>query len=63
MVENDAALHRCVDQFVHRAEDLLDAGDTRSFIVQAMQGAIARVSARSEETTVVPLHKPDQAFD
>jgi hypothetical protein len=42
MVEDDAALHRCVDVFVEHAENLRADGYSLNSIVQALQGAIVR---------------------
>jgi hypothetical protein len=55
MIEDDAALHRCVNAFVEHAENLRAAGHSLNFIVQALQGAIARLSAPDEGATVVTL--------
>jgi hypothetical protein len=44
MIENDAALHRCVGDFIRRVQELLAVGHTRDFIVQALQGAVEWVS-------------------
>ena len=55
MVEDDAALHRCVNAFVEQAENLRADGYSLNFIVQALQGSIARLSASDEEATVVTL--------
>jgi hypothetical protein len=59
MVEDDAALHRCVDAFVEHAENLQAEGYSLNFIVQALQGALARLSASGEEATVVTLPRSE----
>jgi hypothetical protein len=59
MVEDDAALHRCVNAFVEHAENLRADGYTPNFIVQALQGAIARLSASDDEATVITLPRPE----
>jgi hypothetical protein len=59
MVEDDAALHRCVNSFVEHAENLQADGYTLNFIVQALQGALARLSASDEEPTVVTLPRSE----
>jgi len=55
MVEDDAALHRYVDAFVEHAENLRADGYTLNFVVQVLQGAIAKLSATGEEAVVVTL--------
>jgi hypothetical protein len=59
MVEDDAALHRCVNSFVEHAENLQAEGYSLNFIVQALQGALARLSAPDEEATVITLPKSE----
>jgi hypothetical protein len=59
MVEDDAALHRCVNSFVEHAENLQSEGYTLNFIVQALQGALARLSASDQEATVITLPQPE----
>jgi hypothetical protein len=59
MVEDDAALHRCVNVFVEHAENLQSEGYTLNLIVQALQGALARLSASDREATVVSLPKSE----
>jgi hypothetical protein len=59
MVEDDAALHRCVNSFVEHAENLQADGYTLNFIVQALQGALAKLSASEEEATVITLPKSE----
>ncbi len=56
MVENDASLHRCVDDFLRRAEDLLATGYSRPFIVQALHGAMVKLSGEGQDATVTELH-------
>jgi hypothetical protein len=59
MVEDDAALHRCVNSFVEHAENLQAEGYSLNFIVQAVQGALARLSGTDDEATVVTLSRPE----
>ena len=59
MVEDDAALHRCVDAFVEHAENLRADGYSLNFVVQVLQGALARLAASDEEATVVTLPRPE----
>ena len=54
MVEDDVAVHRCVNAFVEHAENLHADGYTLNFIVQVLQGTLARLST-GEEATVVTL--------
>ena len=55
MVEDDAALHRCIDTFVEHAENLQADGYSLNFVVQVLQGALARLAASDEKATVVTL--------
>jgi hypothetical protein len=59
MVEDDAALHRCVDAFVEHADNLRADGYSLNFVVQVLQGALARLAASDEEATVVTLPRSD----
>ena len=60
MVEDDAALHRCVNAFVQHAENLRADGYTLDFVVQVLQGALARLSISGEEATVITLPQSQQ---
>lgn len=55
MVEDDAALHRYVNAFVEHAENLRADGYTLNFVVQVLQGALAKLSSSSEAASVVTL--------
>lgn len=59
MVEDDAALPRCVNAFVEHAENLRADGYSLNFVVQVLQGALTKLAASGEEATVITLPRSE----
>jgi hypothetical protein len=59
MIEDDAALHRCVNAFVEHAENLRADGYSLNFVVQVLQGALAKLSTSGEAATVITLPRAE----
>ena len=59
MIEDDAALHRCVNAFVEHAENLRADGYSLNFVVQVLQGALARLAASGEGASVITLPRSE----
>ena len=59
MVEDDAALHRCVNAFVEHADNLRADGYSLNFVVQVLQGALARLAVSGAEASVLTLPRSE----